>query len=82
MSRSFLRSETPGVVPNASQLNEGGIFFNLADGNVYSKDSNDNITLVGKVYPLADESTAGLVSTGSQRLSGTKTIVGDLKLED
>lgn len=82
MSRRLLRSEVAGRTPSSSEMLEGQLFINLEDQTIYSKDSLGNVTLLGRVYPLASGTQEGLVSTGEQTFSGNKTLKGDLRLED
>ena len=87
------RSNTGGVEPAASELAEGELAVNLADGKLFSKDSGGNIVIVGSrnIYDLdnAASSTNGggikvtlnrdTTTTGSpsETADGTLEIVGD-----
>ena len=87
------RSNSTGVEPSASELAEGELAVNLADGKLFSKDSGGNIVIVGSrnIYDLdnAASSTNGggikvtlnrdTTVTGSpaETADGTLEIVGD-----
>ncbi len=87
------RSNTGGVEPAASELAEGELAVNLADGKLFSKDSGGNIVIVGSrnIYDLdnAASSTNGggikvtlnrdttVSGSPSEAADGTLEIVGD-----
>ena len=87
------RSNSTAVEPSASELAEGELAVNLADGKLFSKDSGGNIVIVGSrnIYDLdnAASSTNGggikvtlnrdTTTTGSpsETADGTLEIVGD-----
>ena len=87
------RSNTGGVEPAASELAEGELAVNLADGKLFSKDSGGNIVIVGSrnIYDLdnAASSTNGggikvtlnrdttVSGSASETADGTLEIVGD-----
>ena len=87
------RSNTGGVEPAASELAEGELAVNLADGKLFSKDSGGNIVIVGSrnIYDLDNEasSTNGggikvilnrdttVSGSASEAPDGTLEIVGD-----
>lgn len=87
------RSNTGGVEPAASELAEGELAVNLADGKLFSKDSGGNIVIVGSrnIYDLdnaADSTNGGGIKvtlnrdttvsgSPSETADGSLTIVGD-----
>ena len=87
------RSNTGGVEPAASELAEGELAVNLADGKLFSKDSGGNIVIVGSrnIYDLdnaADSTNGGgmkvtlnrdttVSGAPSETADGSLTIVGD-----
>ena len=87
------RSNTGGVEPAASELAEGELAVNLADGKLFSKDSGGNIVIVGSrnIYDLdnaADSTNGGGIKVTlnrdttvsgapSETADGSLTIVGD-----
>jgi len=57
-------SHTPGAVPTTSNLSEGEIAINTADGKIYSRDDSDNIVTLGGLQdgsdlPTSDPAVAG-----------------------
>lgn len=58
------RSATSGSVPTAGDLVEGEVAMNIADGKLWSKDSDNNIVLLGglqdgSTLPTSDPAVSG-----------------------
>ena len=77
------RSEVPGAVPAAGDLDYGEIALNAADGILYVKRSNDAIVEVGKptatshLMPKTGGTFTGSITTSGISANGTTNINGN-----
>jgi hypothetical protein len=79
-----LRTSVPGRIPSAAEVAEGQIAINLADGKIFTKDSNGDVIGLGidPAYslPTASDTVLGGVKVGANLIidSGTGVLSADL----
>ena len=80
MSNTILikRSSTPNAVPSASSLSQGELAINLVDGNLFYKNSSDQVTVIAsnKFLTVSGNVQGGNIVTGG-RISATGNIAGN-----
>ena len=79
MSNTILikRSSTPNSVPTAGSLAQGELAINLADGNLFYKNSSDQVTVIAsnKFLTVTGNVTGGNITTAGL-ISATGNITG------
>lgn len=63
-SLQFKRIQTASVAPTSSQLLEGELVMNVADGRIYTKDHNGNVKELGSLTSVNNKRGAVTLSAG------------------